>query len=353
MSTTVHVTATDESLGVPSAGAVNARDYLTALIRLGQPASAVLTDDPEAADLIIFAESHLDPGKGTPAPARRVLTHPLYQRFAQKTVVHDGSDRPLPLVPGLYPSIPRRWAAPLACVGAPYLARLNPFLDQAGTAPHQHATDGLTPDHAAAEPGLLACFMGSCARKPLRQHLRHLASGPDWESIDFKDTTEQFVGSLRTNDQRAHEQLKRDFVGQTLRARFSLCPAGAGASSYRIFESMQCARAPVIISDRWSPPPGPDWDSFAIRIPESAITRLPEILVEHRHRWLTMGRLARHAWEHHYCPTVLGNEIVRLGLLARDLAAQHAARRRLAAHLFRVGPAPIQNLRARHNRRAG
>lgn len=337
MTSRVHITATDESLSANSAGGMTAHAFLTRAIERVADRGVTLADDPDDADLVIFAESHKDPKPGQPDASTRVGSHPVYRQHTHKCVIHNGADRPKPTIPGLYPSIPRQWAQRLGCVGAPYLAQLNPFLDE------------LLPDERT--PTLTAAFMGSCARKPLRQRLHALAQSPAWDNIVFEDTTDQFVGSLRNNNTDAHAQLKRRFVEQILSSRFVLCPAGAGPSSYRLFEAMMCARAPVIIGNRWTPPPGPDWDACAIIVPATQAADLPRILADHEDRWQEMGENARAQWERHYHPDVIGAEFVRLAKLVLDMRPHQSASRRFAARVYSAGPAKTANIRASLNRR--
>ena len=54
---------------------------------------------------------------------------------------------------------------------------------------------------------------------------------------------------------------------------------------------------PVIISDQWIRPVGPDWESFSIRVKENQIHQLPDILARYEDRWREMGGLARKNWE--------------------------------------------------------
>ena len=95
-----------------------------------------------------------------------------------------------------------------------------------------------------------------------------------------------------------HDQIR--YIEEIRRARFSLCPRGLSPSSYRLYESMQLGRCPVVISDDWMPPDGPDWGRFAIFVRESEIRRLPEILPCERDRAEDRGRKAWEAWKEHF-----------------------------------------------------
>jgi hypothetical protein len=87
------------------------------------------------------------------------------------------------------------------------------------------------------------------------------------------------------------------FLQACARSRFMLCPRGQGTSSIRLFDAMQMGVAPVIISDKWIRPKGPNWEEFAVFVKESDIARLPELLAPHDSRWREMGLLARVAWD--------------------------------------------------------
>ena len=60
---------------------------------------------------------------------------------------------------------------------------------------------------------------------------------------------------------------------------------------------MAAGRAPVIISDDWVAPYGPDWDAFSIRVPEHDVATLDEKLSALRPKAKAMGALARAAYQ--------------------------------------------------------
>lgn len=94
-----------------------------------------------------------------------------------------------------------------------------------------------------------------------------------------------------------YARFHRDFADTMINSRFTLCPRGAGTSTFRLFETMKAGRVPVILSDDWVAPEGPAWSSFSLTVPERHVTRLPEILEAHEHMAHTMGRTAREQWE--------------------------------------------------------
>ena len=93
-------------------------------------------------------------------------------------------------------------------------------------------------------------------------------------------------------------------------SRFTLCPRGAGTSTFRLFETMKAGRVPVILSDDWVPPEGPAWSSFSITVPEHHVNRLPGILEAHEHAADVMGRTARQEWDLWFSETASFTRIV-------------------------------------------
>lgn len=61
---------------------------------------------------------------------------------------------------------------------------------------------------------------------------------------------------------------------------FTLCPAGYGRWTYRLFQAIQWGSIPVLLSDDYVPPFGDTipWDTFCIRMPERNIATLDAYL---------------------------------------------------------------------------
>lgn len=80
-------------------------------------------------------------------------------------------------------------------------------------------------------------------------------------------------------DQSAADQ----FRAQLLNTTFSLCPAGSGPNSIRLWESMGAGAIPVILADTWAPPGDPRlWEMGAVFCKETPedIKALPDRLAE-------------------------------------------------------------------------
>lgn len=85
---------------------------------------------------------------------------------------------------------------------------------------------------------------------------------------------------------------------------------GVATSSLRPFEAMKAGRVPVIISDQYALPIGPDWGHFAVFVDEENIDGLPALLTQYESNWETMGILARRSWEEWFSPEVLFHRMI-------------------------------------------
>lgn len=233
-----------------------------------------LTDDPEKADVILFTEHH---------PPRdpyffKVLTHPLYKQFPDKVLLYSDIDKPLPLVPGIFPSIERKYYNPRMTKSGPYIAR------------HCENESIVYRDDNSLEKTFLFSFLGASRTHKVRSKILQL----DVKDSFFKDTSDKNLWEL---DPHSKREFEREYIDVILRSHFILCPRGEGVNSYRLYETMEMGRTPVIISDDWVPMTGPDWDSFSIRIAEKDIDKIPEILSSRKSLSKPMGEQARKNWE--------------------------------------------------------
>jgi hypothetical protein len=80
---------------------------------------------------------------------------------------------------------------------------------------------------------------------------------------------------------------------------------------------------PVIISDGWVAPDGPDWESFSIRWPESDAEGLVGMLEDRDAEWPQLSRAARSAYEEFFAPSVAFHRIVEC---CAELLTSKAAR---------------------------
>jgi hypothetical protein len=246
-----------------------------------------VVDAPEEADLILFAEM----GEAG-AFAERVRAHPYYRRFRAKCFLFDSGDTSYPLLPGLYASLTRQNFRSDHCRTGFYLYLVaNPFI-------------GYRPPTGREK--YLASFIGSRQTHALRAELYRF-NRPDILVLD--------ISSLRNRITYHGEADERagfwsSYADAMMESKFSLCPRGRCPNSIRLYESMQMGRPCVIISDDWQPNEGVDWDSCSIRVAESDVARVPEILEQAADRAVEMGLRARAEWEKLFAPQVVFHHVV-------------------------------------------
>ncbi|RYZ56581.1 MAG: hypothetical protein EOO14_12160, partial [Chitinophagaceae bacterium] len=117
----------------------------------------------------------------------------------------------------------------------------------------------------------------------------------------IKDTTGSRAWELDPDQKIAYELAYSRVMQESY---FVLCPRGVGPCTYRLFETMQLGRVPVIVSDGWPKVPNVDWERFSITVPESDILQIPAILRERKGEAAEMGKMARLQWEEHFSPKV-------------------------------------------------
>ena len=232
----------------------------------------IAVDDAESADVILF----VDPVSRTQADVRR---HPLAKNFPRKVMVYSTRDRDVPMIPGIYTSVEAGW--------------YRPTLTRAGFYTKVVDHDWIVPSPVDAGCRYLYSFCGSFDTHPMRRRLAAIDGGHGL----IRDTSRS-TGRLGGQLPDVYRDWSRAYFLSLVEAKFVLCPRGAAPSSFRIFEAMKAGRVPVIISDAWVEPDGPDWGAFSLRIPERRILDLPEILIDQSSRAAVMGAAARAAWDH-------------------------------------------------------
>jgi hypothetical protein len=271
-------------------------------------------DDPADAEFIVFIEP---PRHKFASYAETLLASDALKRFADRCFVYDWADGAAGFLPGVYPHIRRaEWDAS-RCVPGGYLRAYNGAVSSAALAA---SSNGHSPQR-------LLSFRGSMSHDLRRQMSQTLSVILD-PDIEFTVTDQWFTHT-------SEQQL--EYVESLLDTRFVLCPRGVSPGSYRIYEAMALGRAPVIVANEWSPPPGPDWAAFSILVGEARIADVPDIVRRREDEWEEMGRLARRAWEDFFTlPNALSATLRSVEQIAlargrgetlRELQARWASRR--------------------------
>jgi len=265
-----------------------------------------LADDPGAADLILFVET--DAGAGD--YFHRVRRHPLYREFRSKSYLFAAEDKVVPFLPGVYASIERRWYREAWTRTGFYLG-----VKEKEDRPYR-------PDHS---PTHLFSFVGAANAHPVRERIMEL-DGSDAILIDSH--AESLAVERGEIEPVPREEFARRYVRAIDDCAFVLCPRGGGTSSFRLFETMMLGRVPVIISDQWVPPEGPDWESFSLSVPEQDVEGVPELLESRVGDAAKMGAAAREAWLDWFAEGASFHRTVKWCLdLGRSAPARRGVRR--------------------------
>ena len=245
-----------------------------------------LTDDPAAADLILFVDSW-DTSVFFEAQRR----HPLVRRYREKCFRISESPLAFPFLPGVYVDARKQWHRPDRIRTGFYLSKFqNPHVG---------------PGEASERPYLFS-FRGSVDTHPVRERILQLRHPRG----RVQDTSSRAYRIRWEGTEEERQQFRASYGDELRRSQFVLCPRGLSVSSVRLFETMQTGRAPVIVSDDWVPPQGPDWQAFSLRVPEGDVARIPRLLEARAPQAEAMGRRARAAWEDWFAPEVSFHRLV-------------------------------------------
>ena len=250
-----------------------------------------LVENEEEADFILVSNLA---GKNWYQPLRE---HPKINQFPDRSFAVSDSDFPMPLLRGIYTSASRRM---------PFCGRYrsgaynlypqefrNPHLEshsgRAHEIPKRHLFSFLGRDSSAVR---LALF---------RQRMQR-------DDVLVQNTTSEFEAF---GPEKAEKMGKsRRYVETLEQSKFALCPRGVGPASLRLFEAMSLGVAPIILSDDWIFPKGPDWSKCALLVPEREVPRLEEIASENEDRYREMGAEARKMHAHFFADEVYFNYLV-------------------------------------------
>lgn len=108
-------------------------------------------------------------------------------------------------------------------------------------------------------------------------HNIYIENTGDWHFNELVYTPEQsYSGTINESKQRKDNTEKYNKI--LLRSRYSLCPSGSGPNSIRFWESLGTGAIPVLLSDHLELPHNDMWESSILRIKESDIEKVPNLL---------------------------------------------------------------------------
>jgi hypothetical protein len=264
-----------------------------------------LVNDPRQADLVLFIDS-------ARPDLCDIREHPLYRANVERTfLVHHG-DRILPFVPGVYTCAERGFSGIARTKTGGYSTVVE--------------DERFVYSPISADAPYLFSFIGSSITAPVRRSIVRLQH----PRCMVKDTSEGNAWQLRD---RSASRSDDPYVDIMRRSSFVLCPRGYGSSSYRVFEALKMGRVPVVLSDAWIAPVGPDWDACAVFVQEAEVEQIPYLLEPLEGNAAAMGLAARRTWEDWFGPNVVFHRIVEWCL---DLLKERRAPERLARHAVQL-----------------
>jgi len=284
----------------------------------------VLTDSPNRADLIIIATNC------TPHPiGLGLLAERYFRRYSRKCVLFDSGDNPSPLVGGLCASWPfpdnERAACSVGwCYHHPNAA--EPHID-----PHKKVLAGK----------YLWSFQGSSYTHPARKKLFALKDELSFTSDTSATTLPNLMGQTSMELQAI---FRNEYIQLLQDSDFILCPRGRGTSSMRIFEAMRAGRVPVIISDKWTPPPFIDWARISIRVKEDEVDKVPGLLREYQRHAREMGNRAQDEWNRVFGEEGLFHHTVEACLLLLEKRNEQNFSERIARAKYLVKKPYVQEI---------
>jgi len=133
------------------------------------------------------------------------------------------------------------------------------------------AVNGLNAEHVTKD--IWASFVGAEYTHFTRTMIFNLLADDPRFVLLNRGKTWHFYLKDEKLDQHTHEY--QDIL---VRSRFALCPRGTGASTIRFWESLQAGAIPVLIADDMRLPNFFDWNQCVIRVKETDVQLIPQIL---------------------------------------------------------------------------
>jgi hypothetical protein len=239
-----------------------------------------LVDSGEQADLIVVADI------AGPNWFKDLRENVLVNRYPKKSFAISDSDFPFPLLHGVYTSATYHLAFRSRFRSAGYNLYPEKYMNPSI---QSHSGDAFLHDKK-----YLGSFMGRDSA-PVRLKIFNLNG---LEDLYIYDTSHEFAAFGESPQDKNLWQNR--YLSIMDSSKYAICPRGVGPASLRLFESMKLGVAPILLSDDWILPKGPDWSSFALMLKEGDAHRLHEILKSHEHEYAERGQKARLAYETYF-----------------------------------------------------
>jgi hypothetical protein len=260
-------------------------NYLRQAYELASPRKHTIVNAPDKSEIILFVDS-------TESNFYEALRkHPLVQQFPDKCFVYEERDIMIPFLAGVYTSVQKSLFNLGRLRNYCYLSR-HTFSQNSYVTAKKESKD------------LLFSFLGG-STSLVRKRLYNINFNRSDVLVEDTSYYEHWNPC-----QEGRDRMQQKYVEICARSQFVLCPRGAGSGSIRLFEMMEMGTVPVIISDNYLLPEGPEWEKFTVFIKEKNIKRIPEVLAQYISAVEEMGSLARKAWEEWFSPAKQFNYII-------------------------------------------
>jgi hypothetical protein len=253
-----------------------------------------LVTDPNVADLILLTDGRFD------NKANEIRCNELLKQYTSKCFVLSNEDCPLPLFRGVYASAEKS-------IYNFNRIRSTSYTD--GFDPHKNEfiVNSIRNIDSRDDGGkkYLFSFIGRNSHL-IREKI--FSMNFSRQDVYIKDSSESFDLYDKNLKDKA-EQLRYSEIMKL--SKFALCPRGCGANSIRLFEAMQLGVAPVIISDEWILPYGPDWKECSIVISSKNLNSLEKILIEKESSYNIIGKNAQAVYKKYFAPEVYFEYLIK------------------------------------------
>jgi len=150
---------------------------------------------------------------------------------------------------------------------------------------------------------ILCSFIGSITHD-IRNKIHYRYSS----DTDFLLRGKNWTPSVNDND-------LNTYINITKRSKFTLCPRGYGAQSFRLYEVLQLTSVPVIVYDKeWLPFNDMiDWNSFCVLIHENEIDNIKEKLLNiSDQKYQQMIKAGKHTYKEYFTMEGMSNNILKM-----------------------------------------
>lgn len=250
-----------------------------------------ITVDPKSADIILICDVRFD------NYGEYVRINPLIRKNINKCFILSNNDRPLSIFRGILTSAEKSIINFDRIRSCSYNAYSDSFKNS-------FITNHIPLKKETPKKKYLFSFIGRDCNLIRRQIFEMAFHRKDILIEDSGNTFNVYDKDVNAGNRQKY------YYDIMLQSKFALCPAGWSANSYRLFEAMSLGIVPVIISDDWILPKGPQWKDFSLIIRKKDIQNLEDIILEKESEFAAMGSKARKAFEKYFEDTVFFEYII-------------------------------------------